>query len=175
MRSTVANWAALVLLVPALTAFGWIASEELRLQWRTEPHEAVGPGPDGWAQIDRTRVRIASFEELHVVTDDVEQWEPPQGYTVWQVTIDVESELPEETTCDVRLFDDDGNAYTAPGAGVELPVSAWGTLTCGGPADDPTYSTMFLLPESARPTALELSSAFGAYSHSPEYFRLPVS
>ncbi|MFD1719688.1 hypothetical protein [Georgenia deserti] len=170
--ATTANKVALGLLVPVLAAFGWIASADLRTGWSDDPRNPAEPGPNGWASIARTSVRVAGFEEVGTLENwDGTPWTPPDGYRLWRLEVEVRSRLTEPRFCTVEVRDAEGRTFTPPGPDAGLPETAASTLDCGSLEEDPSLSTMVLMPVESRPATVRL---LNDYELAPAYFSLPL-
>lgn len=172
---------AIAALVPALAVAGWtVGGEDRHRWWVAEPHRAVPPDDDGWARIDGTAVRVTALEPVEEVLDEFsgEPWQPPAGYDVWRVEVDVRSDLSETRYCDVRMLDDEGRIFTVPDRVPDLPGAvAVTSLPCGAAVEgeEPPYEAWFVLPEGSAPARLDLfSTRTDELALGPDFFAVPL-
>ncbi|SDS99481.1 hypothetical protein [Jiangella sp. DSM 45060] len=158
------NRVALPVMVVALAALAWPASETARdLWWPRGEHVPVSPGGDGRAVVGDVSLRLAEFGRA----GDVPGEPPPDGYTAWRAELASEGG-DEPLNCTVQLQDGDGNRYTAGSRYLPSYDDESIGVDCGGPeAGGVVY---FLLPDDAEPGLVRVS-ALGLL---PEYWSLPV-
>lgn len=167
------------LVVPALAVAGWTVSGPERSRWWvTEPHRAVGPDEEGWARIDGTAVRLTALAPVEELVDEYsgEPWQPPAGYDLWRVEVDVRSDLTETRYCEVRMLDDRGRIFTVPDLVPDIPGAAVvSSLSCGAAEEDTPYDAWFVLPEDSAPARLDVYSTRGdELALGPDFFALPL-
>jgi hypothetical protein len=175
-------WGLIALLPILALALGPSVKEALDRYNRSDAHEAVLPGGDGWVSYSDVRWRLVEFgPATGLTTYDGAPFSPPANTKVWVATVAVDAGEKWATDkyavagCNLKLEDSEGRQFTANPTELSGSDPSRRVASCSPEDDDsPTpweVEIYFVLPESAQPAALRIIRG----TELPRYARFPVS